>query len=278
LDNDFVDLSAYYNAANLAVWNAANPGQTYTNPLAWLKADQADGVLDHAGGLRVQNGGAAVDGGQFTQENTGVICFARDTGIATPRGRVAVQDLRVGDLVQTVDNGCRPLLWIAAQRVPAFGKLAPIRIEEGVLGNDRALLLSPQHRVAVGSRIAERMFGKEEVLVAAKQLLGLPGVSRIEGGEVEYIHFLFERHELVISDGAVTESLFLGPEAQKSIQPQARQELKSLFPELFVSHGHGAASARPFVPGPRGRTLGLRHMKNSKPMVGARALSALCRH
>lgn len=269
-DNDFVDLSGFYNSANLAAWNAANPGQTYTNPLAWLKADQADGVLDQAGGVRIQNGGAAVDGGQFTIENTGVICFARDTGIATPKGRVAVQDLRVGDLVQTVDNGCRPLLWIASRRVPAYGKVAPIRIEEGVLGNDRTLILSPQHRVRVGSRIAERMFGSEEVLVAAKHLLGLAGVSRIEGGEVEYVHFLFDRHELVVSDGAETESLFPGPEALKSIHSEGRRELESLFPELFGNARLGGASVRPLVGGARGRAFVQRHMMNGKPLFPGR--------
>jgi hypothetical protein len=268
-DNDFVDLAAFYNEASLAAWNAANPGQTYGNPLAWLKADQADGRLDQAGGLRIQNGGAAVDGAQFTAENTGVICFARDTGIATPRGRVAVQDLRVGDLVQTVDSGCRPLLWIASRRVPAFGKVAPIRIEEGVLGNDRPLILSPQHRVRVQSRIAERMFGSEEVLVPARQLLGMPGVARIEGGVVEYVHFLFDRHELVISDGAETESLFLGPEALKSIQPEGRRELTSLFPEL-IRDGQDAASVRPLLRGVQGRRLVQRHMKNGKPMFAMR--------
>ena len=39
LDNDRVDLSGYYNDAALAAWNAANPGQRYNNPLAWMQAD-----------------------------------------------------------------------------------------------------------------------------------------------------------------------------------------------------------------------------------------------
>lgn len=271
-DNDLVDLSGFYNVSTLAAWNAANPEQTYKQALAWLKADQADGVLDAAGGLQIQNGGAAVSGDGFSFENTSVICFARDTGILTPRGEVAVQDLRLGDLVQTVDNGCKPLLWIGARRVAAQGAAAPIRIEEGVLNNSRPLILSPQHRVRVQSRIAERMFGCEEALVAVKHLLELPGVSRLEGGEVEYFHFLFDQHELVMSDGAETESLFTGPEALKAIHPEGRQEVMALFPELLDNPDYRPDPARPLLRGAEGRNLVRRHIKNNKPVIPARVV------
>lgn len=270
-DNDFVDLSAIYNAGAMAAWNAANPGQTYHKALVWLNADQADGVLDQAGGLRIQNGGAALQKGDFTLENSAVICFARDTGILTPRGRVAVQDLRLGDLVQTLDNGCRPILWIASRKVLARGNVAPIRIEPGVLDNDHPLLLSPQHRVRIGSRIAQRMFGETEVLVAAKQLLALPGVSRAEVAEVEYFHFLFDRHELVFSDGAATESLFTGPEALKAVDPRGKAELRALFPELFVGQRAAPVPARALVRGAEARNLVRNHLKNGKPLKDPRA-------
>ena len=263
-DNDFVDLSAFYNDTTLAA-----SGLPYRNALEWLKADQADGILDQAGGLRLQNGGAAVSGDAFSLENTNVICFTRDTAIQTPRGEIAVQDLRPGDLVQTVDNGCKPLLWTATRRVPAIGPAAPIRIEAGVLENDRTLILSPQHRVRVGSRIARRMFGADEVLVAAKQLLALPGVSRVEGGTVDYTHFLFDRHELVLSNGAETESLFTGPEALKALPDAARAELLLLFPELFTP-ARAASPARPIVRGAPGRGLVRRLIKNHVPVTQRR--------
>ena len=274
-DNDFVDLSAFYNETTLAAWNAANPGQSYNQALAWLRADQADGVLDSAGGLRLQDGGAAVNGTDLTAENTAVICFARDTGILTRRGRVAVQDLRLGDLVQTVDNGWRPILWIGSRKVLARGKVAPIRIEAGVLDNDRALILSPQHRVQVASRIAQRMFGETEVLVAAKELLVLPGVSSVEGTDVEYFHFLFDRHELVFSEGAVTESLFTGPEALKAIHPEGRAELKALFPELFGGACSALAPARFLIRGAQARGLIRRHAKNGQRIAYSK-LTASC--
>lgn len=70
---------------------------------------------------------------------------------------------------------------------------------------DRDLLVSPQHRVLVRSAIAQRMFGSSEVLVAAKQLLQLPGISLAEDvAGVSYVHLLFDRHEIVVSNGAET--------------------------------------------------------------------------
>ena len=52
-NNDQVDLSDYYNATNLAAWNAAHPDKTYKTPLEWLKADQTDdGVLNMLGRQR----------------------------------------------------------------------------------------------------------------------------------------------------------------------------------------------------------------------------------
>mgnify|MGYP006191103275 CR=1 FL=1 len=55
-DNDFVNLSSFYNAATLAAWNAANPGQVFDNALDLLRFDQQDGVLDQAGGQRLADG------------------------------------------------------------------------------------------------------------------------------------------------------------------------------------------------------------------------------
>ncbi|MFD1798053.1 calcium-binding protein, partial [Paracoccus aurantiacus] len=97
-NNDYIDLSGYYNDANLATYNAAaaaNGDDTYNNPLQWLRADQADGVLDDVTGytVTIQNGGAAVAGGDLTHDNTNVICFGSDALIRTAAGEVAAGDL-----------------------------------------------------------------------------------------------------------------------------------------------------------------------------------------
>lgn len=72
-DNDFVDLSQFYNLTNLAVWNAANPGNQFTNPLDWLQYEQSTGSLTQAGGLQIQTGGNPVNPLGLTNESTNVV-------------------------------------------------------------------------------------------------------------------------------------------------------------------------------------------------------------
>lgn len=108
------------------------------------------------------------------------------------------------------------------------------------------------------------MFGSDEVLVAARQLLGLAGVEELSVESVEYFHILFDRHEIVISNGAETESLYTGPEAMKALGPQAREEIFALFPEL---HQESAKPIRPLIPGGKARQMVERHQRNGKDLV-----------
>ncbi|MBQ1203607.1 MAG: Hint domain-containing protein [Loktanella sp.] len=205
----------------------------------------------------------------------GIICFASGTLIDTPDGPVAVENLSTGDLVMTRDDGPQPLAWVGASAVDAIDlqlrpNLRPVRIKAGALGGGKPvqdLVVSPQHRVLVRSKIAERMLGEEEVLVAAKQLLDIPGVEIADDVEsVTYHHIMFHEHQIVMSNGAETESLFTGPEALKSVSAEARKELLALFPDLSKSDNPDAG-ARKFVPGRVGRRLAARHAQNSKPIV-----------
>lgn len=265
-NNDFVDLSAFYNDTTLAAWNAANPGQTYSNPLAWMRADLGDGVLDEAGRLVIQDGGVVVDGASLTFENTNIICFAAGTPITTITGEVAVECLRVGDRVLTVDNGFQTVRWVGRRKVPAYSRFAPVLVKRGVLNNDRDLLVSPQHRMFVSSKIAQRVSGDGEILVPAKHLVGIDGVELRPQPMIEYVHFLFDNHELVFSAGAISESLFTGPEALKAVDPFARQEILGLFPEL-AEQDYDTLPARPLATGRIGRKIAMRHSKNSKPLL-----------
>ena len=205
-------------------------------------------------------------------------CFARGTLIETPDGPRAVESLAVGDLVLTVDNGAKPILWIGSNRVSAQQldrqpELRPIRIRQGALGEGqptRDLIVSPQHRILVRSRIAQKMFGTDEVLVAAKQLCQIEGIDiAADLPEVEYFHFLFDQHEVVVSNGARTESLYVGPMALKGVGPAARDEILKLFPELRDGTTE-APGARPLVSGRMGRKLTIRHIQNERPLIETR--------
>ncbi|TRW92036.1 Hint domain-containing protein [Paracoccus sp. M683] len=212
----------------------------------------------------------------MTWDNTNVLCFAADAGICTASGEVAAGDLKVGDLVETRDAGLQAIRWISARRLDAamlaeHPKLRPIRICKGALGAGRPtadLVVSPQHRILVRSRIAQKMFGTPEVLVAAKQLCQVEGIDVAQDlDEVTYVHFLFDTHQIVLANGAETESLFTGAEALKSVGPAALEEVFRIFPELRAPE-HSPVPARELVSGRQGRKLAMRHLQNRKPLVG----------
>ena len=172
-------------------------------------------------------------------------CFAAGTLIRTPDGDVPVETLRAGDLVMTHDEGPQPLRWIGRRRVAATGAFAPIRIDAGTFGAHRRLLVSPQHRILIRDSLAELLFGETEVLVAAKDLVNDRSIRVQEGGTVDYVHLLFDRHQVVYSEGLATESFLPGPQTTRSFERAIVDEICALFPEIDPDTGAGySASAR----------------------------------
>lgn len=139
-----------------------------------------------------------------------VTCFVAGTLIATPGGERPVETLRAGDRVITADHGAQVLRWVGARAVMARGALAPVRFAPGVLGNDRPLMVSPQHRMLLSGWRVELMFGTGEVLAAARHLVDGAGVAAVPGAVVGYHHLMFDAHEIVFANGAACESLFIG--------------------------------------------------------------------
>ncbi|KIN64729.1 Hint 2 domain containing protein [Sulfitobacter noctilucicola] len=169
-----------------------------------------------------------------------IVCFAEGTLISAGSHTIPVQELDTGDMVETRDGGLQPIAWIGKTTVVAKGDLAPIVITKGTLGNDRDLVVSPQHAILLNDWRAELLFGQEEVLVRAVDLLGHDGVYRKTGGTVTYYHILFDAHELVMSEGIWTESLYPGDMTLQSVNPRARAEITELFPDL-AQYGKKAA-------------------------------------
>lgn len=206
-----------------------------------------------------------------------VPCFAAGTMIRTPAGDVAIETLRVGELVMTLDGGPQPVRWIGSRKLTVADleerpNLRPIRIKAGVLGKGvptTDLVVSPQHRILVRSKIAQRLFGVDEVLVAVKQLLLIDGIDVVANQDgIEYFHFLFDNHQVVISNGAETESLYTGPEALKSVGPVAQEEIFAIFPELRGRDPRALPEgARMLISGGQGRKLAQRHAQNHKLLV-----------
>ncbi|WP_415920389.1 Hint domain-containing protein [Tateyamaria sp. SN6-1] len=182
-----------------------------------------------------------------------IICFTPGTQIATQKGEVSVENLRPGDKVFTRDNGLQPLRWVGrrdlgAADLHAAPEFQPVLIRKGALGKglpERDMLVSPQHRILVTSDLAEVMFEEREVLVPAKHLTGLDGVDVVTTAQVSYLHLMFDQHEVVLADGAWSESFQPADRTLKGIGETQRVEILSLFPELETLAGLGAyGSAR----------------------------------
>lgn len=161
-----------------------------------------------------------------------VTCFTAGTQIRTATGNVAVETLNVGDLVETKDHGLQPVRWVGKRKVAAKGAFAPVVIEAGALGNARAMEVSPCHRMLISDWRAEAMFGTSEVLIAAKDLAQRDDIYTREGGDVEYVHVLFDNHEIIFAEEAPTESFNPSVTALDTLEEGARDEVYALFPEL----------------------------------------------
>lgn len=183
------------------------------------------------------------------------ICFTVGTAIRTPSGERRIESLKAGDLVLTVDHGPQPIRWIGHRTVCATGALAPIRFQTGSIGNHRDLLVSPQHRILVGGYLTHLHFGEAEVLAPAKSLVDELGVTVAYGGVVTYFHMLFDRHQIVIANGAPSESFFPGGFGLDTLEGMAREEVFRLFPELRSDLGAYGPAGRVCVKASDARAL-----------------------
>lgn len=215
-----------------------------------LNADGTLGIVNDADlesvtfTYQVDNGSGVTDTA-FVTINT-IPCFVSGTQIRTPEGERPVEELQPGDLVDTLDDGPQEIRWIGRRKVRAEGSMVPVHIRANTFGKHGDLWISPQHRVLVKDRKAELLFGEDEVLVAAKDLVNDNTVLRdASHADVEYVHILFDEHQVVYSEGLETESFHPGPQTLQSFDAPVVEEICSIFPELDPETGDGyGASAR----------------------------------
>lgn len=131
------------------------------------------------------------------------ICFMASARIRIPVGEVAVEDLKIGDLVQTCDGRSVPVRWIGRQTVSGFfiGELLrPIRIKAGVLDDNvpcRDLLVSPDHALLI-----------DNVLVQAGALVNGTSIQREKNLPAVFIYYHVEvdDHSLIFANGTPAET------------------------------------------------------------------------
>lgn len=180
------------------------------------------------------------DGGnsyEVATANPGTIpCYGPGTLIDTPEGQRAVEALKTGDLVSTIDHGAQPIRWVRCGDVPleeAEPSAKPVQIKAGTLGlNIPAvdLTVSPQHRILVGGADQLALFFESEVFAPAKSLTSLVGIRHMKGRKkITWHHFACDRHEVVRANGCRSESLLLGPMVVNGLNATERQEVTALF-------------------------------------------------
>jgi hypothetical protein len=131
-------------------------------------------------------------------------CFRSGTRIMTDRGEVAVEALRIGDLVRTVLNEtAAPIIWIGQRSVGCTGhpqprKVWPIRIAAGAFGPGLPhtdLFLSPDHAVFAS-----------DVLIPIKHLINGSTIAQVKVVRVTYHHIELAEHDVLLAEGLPAES------------------------------------------------------------------------
>ncbi len=189
-NNDLIDLSDYYQSLSElradflddGVLNQSNATDLDDNAIDWGdRAQFGDGSLTLTG----------AEATSFKTGNTGVICFTSGTAIRTLGGAARIEDLRVGDLVCTMDNGPQPIAWIGRRYVGREEllrneRLRPVLIRKGVLGAARDLLVSRQHGMLIGhehlvraTHLARTARGVRIVMANVRSAMFIWGLRRI---------------------------------------------------------------------------------------------------
>ncbi len=200
-----------------------NPGQagyqgpTYRAPVTYDASPGGGG----GGGLAF-----ADVSGPGTISGVIVACFVAGTAIATPQGDRAVETLCIGDDVTTADGRIAPVRWIGRR---SFGgrflagqrHLLPVCITAGALADGipaRDLLVSPHHAMALGG-----------VLVEAADLMNGTTIVQVPAMErVDYVHVELAKHDLILAEGAATET-FVGDEGRAAFHNAAA--FAALYPD-----------------------------------------------
>jgi hypothetical protein len=220
---------------------------------------QVDPVPGRSGLMLVRLGGKAVGVasadpwaagtaylGDGPKEPEALAAYAGDTLIDTPDGPRAAGSLAAGDVVTTLANGSRPLRWVGRRRVSAVEMLAhpglrPVEFAPGTMGNDRALLVSPRKRLLIDDWRAAVYFGEERVLVSASALVDDRAARQVLPPDgVEYVVLLCDRHEILLAEGALSESFHPGEEGLAGLPARGRAELAGIVAEAELQRRRAA--------------------------------------
>ncbi len=176
---------------------------------------------------------------------TAAPCYRTGTRIMTDHGEVAIEDLRIGDLVRTVlDGEAAPIVWIGQRHVdcdrhPHPKRVWPVRIATDAFGPARPnadLFLSPDHAVYVN-----------DVLIPIRHLINGTTIAQMPVDRVVYYHIEVPQHAVVLAQGLPAESfLDLKDGSNYANRPGPVQ----LYPDFSARMWEAFGCARLIVTGP----------------------------
>jgi len=194
--------------ASIANYQAALESITYS--FSPTDGDPTDGGLDTTRTIDwVVNDGSNSNGASNTGTSTldveaGTPCYCPGTLIQTKRGQKKVEMLKIGDKVTTMSGAERPIKWLGRRSysgrfVMGRKDILPVCIKAGALGDNvpkRDLWISPNHAMYL-----------DGLLIEAKDLVNGVSIVQAESVEkVEYFHVELESHDVIIAEGALSES------------------------------------------------------------------------
>jgi hypothetical protein len=161
-----------------------------------------------------QNNGRQNNGRQNNgRQNNGGQCFVKGTRIRTPQGEARIEDLGIGDLVETVRGEALPIKWIGRNTYRKSGpvwpkNVIPIRLSRFAIDESTPhtdLYLSPGHALFIdGSLIPVKHLVNGTSVVPAMP----PGTETIE-----YFQIVLDTHEVIWAAGVPAETFVANDKA-----------------------------------------------------------------
>src|SRR4029077_4825238 len=138
----------------------------------------------------------------------GTSCLLKGTKISTPSGDRLVQELQIGDEVQTL-TGRKTIKWIGYNKFTKEegrawqDRVMPVRVARFAIGDHaphRDLYLSPLHCIFFNESLIPVMYLVNEASIAQ----GMPS----DMSAIEYYQIELDTHEVIYAEGALVESFF----------------------------------------------------------------------